>query len=147
MASDENDITNLLHLYAEYIDSGNLEGAASLFAHASIHVGNGEILDHHQLLDMWKNLIVIYPDGTPQTRHIVTNPIIDVDAANGTATCRSNYMVVQSFPDAVLKIIAMGRYHDRFQRADGAWRFSYRDYSLLDMRGDFSRHVPMFSQG
>ena len=34
MVSSETQITNLLYRYAEYIDSGDFAGAASLFEHA-----------------------------------------------------------------------------------------------------------------
>jgi hypothetical protein len=34
----------------------------------------------------------------------------------------------------------VGRYHDAFDRRDGAWRFVVRDYSLLDLIGDLSHH-------
>jgi hypothetical protein len=36
----------------------------------------------------------------------------------------------------------VGRYHDAFDRRDGAWRFVVRDYSLLDLIGDLSHHNP-----
>ena len=39
------------------------------------------------------------------------------------------------------KIVAVGGYHDTFERVDGAWRFSYRDYSMLDLKGDLSGHL------
>jgi len=40
-----------------------------------------------------------------------------------------------------LQAICAGRYHDRFVRADGAWHFAARDYSMLDMIGDLSQHM------
>jgi hypothetical protein len=32
--------------------------------------------------------------------------------------------------------IAAGRYLDEFERVDGVWRFSFRDYSQPDLMGD-----------
>lgn len=43
MTSSETQIANLVYQYAEYIDSGDLEGAAALFAQARIKTGLGEI--------------------------------------------------------------------------------------------------------
>lgn len=135
-------IANLLYLYAEKIDGGDLDGAAALFRHARIKVRAREnLLDGAGILEQWKSYLKIYPDGTPRTKHLVTNPIIDIDEQAGTATSRSYYTVIQSAEGFALQPIASGRYHDKFERVDGAWRFSYRDYSLLDLVGDLSFHL------
>lgn len=141
MVSSETAIANLVYRYAECIDGGDLEGAAELFRHARIYMGTelGEI-DHEQVLALWRKSIVIYPDGTPRTKHVITNPIIEVDEAGNTGSCRSYYTVIQQAGDAPLQPVICGRYHDRFARVDGEWRFSHRDYSLHDLVGDLSRH-------
>lgn len=139
MTSSETQIANLVYQYAEYIDSGDLEGAAALFAQARIKTGLGEI-GPDELLAMWRKGIILY-DRVPCTKHVITNPIIEVDEASGTATCRSVYTVIQQAGDAPLQPVICGRYHDRFVRGeDGKWRYDYRDYSLIDLIGDMSRH-------
>jgi hypothetical protein len=50
---------------------------------------------------------------------------------------------LQSLPGFLLQIIASGRYHDRFARVDGHWRFTFRDYSMFDFQGDLSQHLRM----
>ena len=145
MPSSETEITNLLYRYAELIDAGDLAGAAGLFAHARIrrHGPDGpETVDARALLAQWESVIVIYEDGTPRTKHVITNPIVDVDEAGGRATCRSYYTVMQKVEGFPLQPIICGRYHDTFERADGRWRFVFRDYSLTDLIGDLRRHVP-----
>ncbi|MEB3980657.1 nuclear transport factor 2 family protein [Mycobacterium sp. 663a-19] len=137
----ETQITNLLYRYAECIDAGDLEAAAELFAHARIRVGAEETVDAAQLLDIWKSLIVLHADGTPRTKHVTTNPIVEVDEEAGTASCRSYYTVLQQTDPAAPQTIVTGRYHDRFERVDGRWRFCYRDLTLIDMVGDVSRHL------
>lgn len=137
----ETQITNLLYRYAERIDAGDLEGAAALFEHARIRIGGGDTIDAARLLRIWKSLIVLHPDGTPRTKHVTTNPIIEIDEGAGTASCRSYYTVLQQTDDFPLQTIVTGRYHDRFERVDGHWRFSYRDLTLIDMVGDVSRHL------
>ncbi|OBJ62518.1 hypothetical protein A9W95_08055 [Mycobacterium sp. 1423905.2] len=144
MLAAQTQITNLLYRYAECIDSGDLTAAADLFAHARIRIGDDAehgSTDAAGLLTIWKSLIVLYPDGTPRTKHVVTNPIIEVDEAAGTAACRSYYTVWQQTDDLALQAIVTGRYHDRFERIDGLWRFSYRDLTLIDMVGDISHHL------
>jgi 3-phenylpropionate/cinnamic acid dioxygenase small subunit len=136
------EITNLLYRYAELIDAGDLAGAADLFTYAKIKVnGADELQDRDGVLSVWRNYIRIYPCGTPRTKHVITNPIVEVDEAAGTATCRSYYTVLQATAELPLQVVAAGRYHDGFERVGGAWRFKYRDYSLLDLKGDLSGHL------
>lgn len=142
MSTDAVAITNLLYRYAEFMDGGDLESAAALFAHARIKVGaGGEFLDSAGMLRLWRHGVKIHPDGTPRTKHIITNPIIDVDEEARTATCRSYYTVLQQTDAVALQVIAAGRYNDEFEYTDGSWRFSFRDYSLFDLRGDLSDHL------
>jgi hypothetical protein len=77
----------------------------------------------------------MYPDGTPRTKHVTTNAIVEFDAEETTATCRSYYTVFQQVDDQPLQPIIVGRYHDRFELVDGAWRWAERDYSLVDLIG------------
>jgi 3-phenylpropionate/cinnamic acid dioxygenase small subunit len=141
----ETQITNLLYRYAECIDAGDLAGAAALFEHARIRIGGPDpeqdTIDAARLLGIWKSLIVLHPDGTPRTKHVTTNPIIEIDEDAGTASCRSYYTVLQQTDGMPLQTIVTGRYHDRFERVAGQWRFSYRDLTLIDMVGDVSRHL------
>ncbi|WP_088310657.1 nuclear transport factor 2 family protein [Novosphingobium sp. B 225] len=137
----ETAITNLLYRYAELMDAGNLAGTAALFDHARIILAQGYETDSAGLLEVWKERVMIHPCGTPRTRHVVTNPIIEIDEAAGAASCRSYYTVLQQTETLPLQIIAAGRYHDTFARVDGVWRFASRDYSLFDMQGDLSQHL------
>ncbi len=138
--SNEQQVLNLLYRYAEYIDSGDLPGAAALFRHARVNSGHGE-LGEDEILALWRRLIIIYPDGTPRTKHVITNPIVEVDDAAGTATIRSYYTVMQEAGGGVLRPITAGRYHDRFERHEGTWRYVWRDYSLHDLPGQLSSHL------
>jgi 3-phenylpropionate/cinnamic acid dioxygenase small subunit len=137
----ETEIANLLHRYAERMDSGDFEQAARLFTHARLRVGPDDHVDSDGMLSLWRGMVIVYPDGTPRTKHVITNPIIDVDDEAGTATCRSYYTVLQQTDDFPLQVIVTGRYHDRFECVDGRWRFCYRDYSMIDQVGDLSHHL------
>lgn len=139
MVSSETAIANLVYRYAELIDSGDLEGAAGLFSHALIKAGPNEV-GPDEVLKLWRSSIIIYEDGTPRTKHVITNPIIEVDEAAGRGTCRSYYTVMQQVGDGPLQAVICGRYHDRFECHAGEWRFCFRDYSLHDLIGDMSHH-------
>jgi hypothetical protein len=71
---------------------------------------------------------------------VTTNIAVEVDEAAGTAASRAYFTVLQAVPDLPLQPIAAGRYHDRFERRDGTWRFVERRV-LLDLVGDVSRHL------
>jgi 3-phenylpropionate/cinnamic acid dioxygenase small subunit len=137
----ETEITNLLYRYAECIDSGDLAGATALFEHAELRIGETETTGAAGLRAFLMNMVILYPDGTPRTKHVTTNPIVEVDEEAGTATCRSYYTVLQQTDGFPLQPIVSGRYHDRFERVDGRWRFCYRDYTMMDLIGDLSQHL------
>ena len=134
-------ICNLLYRYAEAIDEGRLEDAAALFRHARIETGAAGPLDADGVLALWRRILVIHPCGTPRTRHLVTNPILDIDEAAGTAKASSCFTVLQATDNFPLQVIASGRYQDRFACIDGEWHFVERDYRQLDFTGDLSRHL------
>ncbi|WP_110205020.1 nuclear transport factor 2 family protein [Nocardioides daejeonensis] len=135
-------IANLLYRYAELLDSGDLEGTAALFAKARLRMGGGRVLEGAEpILAMWRANVRIHEDGTPRTKHVITNPIIEVDDEAGRATCRSYYTVFQATETLPLQPVAQGRYHDTFVCDGGQWRFEERDYSLFDAAGDLSQHL------
>jgi hypothetical protein len=98
------------------------------------------VVDRDGLLEVWRSLVAIHDDGTPRTRHLVATPILEVDEEADSATCRSTYTVFQQVTDGPLQPIISGRYHDRFERVDGTWRFAERTYAA-DLVGDLSDHM------
>ncbi|MGW3496296.1 nuclear transport factor 2 family protein [Streptomyces sp. NPDC001020] len=89
---------------------------------------------------MFQDTLIVYADGTPRTQHVTTNVAIEVDEQAGTAVSRSYVTVLQALPDLPLQPIAGGRYHDRFERRDGQWRFVERRVRI-NLVGDVSRHL------
>src|SRR5688572_8369085 len=140
---DATAITNLLYRYAELMDLGDFAGVADLFKHARIKVGLDQAgyVDSAGILAMWEDTVIRYPDGTPRTKHVTTNAIVEFDG--DVATARSYYTVFQQVDDTPLQPIIAGRYHDRFELVEGAWRWAERDYTLVDLVGDLSRHLTM----
>ena len=142
--SSEVAITNLLYRYAEMIDAGRFEEMADeLFAHARFVVAPppAEPIDGRAMSRLIAHTTIRYPDGTPRTKHVFSNPIVEVDDEAGTATCRSYYTVFQQTDTLPLQPVVAGRYHDRFARIEGQWAFTERDYTLLDLVGDVSQHL------
>ncbi|MFI2073943.1 nuclear transport factor 2 family protein [Streptomyces triculaminicus] len=58
----------------------------------------------------------------------------------GPPVQRSYVTVLQALPDLPLQPVAGGRYHDRFERRDGQWRFAERRVRINPV-GDASRHL------
>ncbi len=81
-----------------------------------------------------------YPDhgNTPRTRHLVLNPIVDVD--DRTATARSTFCVIQNTETVPLQPIVVGRYFDAFSCDDAGWYFTERQVEV-EMVGDMSAHL------
>jgi 3-phenylpropionate/cinnamic acid dioxygenase small subunit len=143
VSQSQQEIERLLHTYAERIDLGDFEGVAELFAHATIIGPNDEPGPHGRdaVLGMYEATTRRYEDdGTPHTKHVTTNLIIEVDESAGRATCRSYFTVFQALSDFPLQSIVAGRYHDRFEREEGRWRFCERKM-MPELFGDMSRHM------
>ncbi len=141
MSSSAREIENLLYLYAERLDLGDLEGMAAMFAAAEFVGPEGEV--HGRGCDAIKAIytayVRIYADGTPMTHHVTTNVIIEVDDEAGTATSRSYFTVFQATDELALQPIIAGRYHDDFTRSNGRWQFSRRQM-MPWLEGDMSHH-------
>lgn len=138
------EICNLIYRYAELIDAGRFEDLVEdLFGHTRFIVGpeGTPTIGPQEMLEMFRSTTIRHEDGTPRTKHLVTNPILDIDEDAGTATCRSYYTVFQQTDTLALQPVVSGRYHDRFERAEGAWRFAERDYTKVDLMGDLSQHL------
>jgi len=144
-ADARGEIENLLYRYAERIDAGDFAGVADLFAHAEVRAAGTDVVSRGRdaVFELYASTTRIYEDcGTPKTKHVVTNPIIEVDEAAGRATSRSCFTVMQCTPKLPLQVIITGRYRDVFEQADGAWRFASREM-VLEQFGDLSQHLMM----
>ena len=134
-------IAALVYGYAELIDAGDLEGVARLFTAGTFRSARGPARrGADELLAVLRRLVILYEDGTPRTKHVVTNLSIDVDETAGTATARSYFTVLQATERLPLQVVVAGRYEDRFVRVDGRWQFSDR-LVHMDLVGDVSRHI------
>ena len=145
MIDSARQIESLMYTYAERIDAGNLEGVAELFANGRIVASPDAPVEsvaagRDEVLGMYQGSTRLYPCGTPRTKHVTTNAIIEVDDDAGTAAARSYYTVFQQLDDFPLQPIITGRYHDTFHLIDGVWWFDQRTM-LVDQLGDLSRHL------
>jgi ketosteroid isomerase-like protein len=135
---DRTAIEALIYGYAERIDAGDLAGVAAYFAEATYRSAQGgEYRGAAAVGEVLERVVILY-DGVPRTKHGTTNLVIEL--AGDTAAARSYFSVLQGAPGVPLQTIVAGRYHDRFVRADGAWRFADR-LIFMDLIGDLSDHL------
>ena len=136
------ELGNLIARYAELIDGGDFDGVARLLDGASVGgADDGPLLSGHDAIRrLFASTARLYPDGTPRTKHVTTNLILEIDEDADRAVARSYWTVFQAVEGLPLQPILAGRYHDRFVRHDGVWGFSERRY-LVDLVGDVSRHM------
>jgi 3-phenylpropionate/cinnamic acid dioxygenase small subunit len=133
-------IQNLIASYAELVDDGDFAAVGSLLADATFTAAAGSVSGRDAIEKMLRDRLIVYDDGTPRTKHITTNVAIEIDEGSGTAVSRSYFTALQALPSLPLQPIVSGRYHDRFARRDGRWRFVERRVRT-DLVGDMSRHL------
>ena len=144
-------VTELLYRYAELIDAGDFDGVGQLLARATFagtrsrrSRAAGDIQPGTSGAEAIAKLFAMttrrYPDhdNTPRTRHLVLNPIVDVE--DRTATARSTFCVIQNTETVPLRPIVVGRYFDCFSCDDDGWHFTARQVDV-EMIGDISAHL------
>jgi 3-phenylpropionate/cinnamic acid dioxygenase small subunit len=137
--ADRAAVAALVYAYAERLDAGDLHGVAALFAAASLRGSRSGRVRRGSAatLELYRGTVRLY-DGTPCTKHVITNLAIAIDGNHASSRCA--FTVMQARPELALQAILAGRYHDRFERRDGVWQFADR-LILADHIGDLSRHV------
>jgi ketosteroid isomerase-like protein len=140
-SSDEEQVRALVIAYAELLDAGDLDGVAQLFAQGSFRSARGgpPRVGIDAVRKMY-DAVVIYDDGTPRTKHVVGNLVVDIDDAASTATASCTFTVIQSVEGAPLQAVLSGRYVDQFARDAGGWHFVERVVHP-DLLGDLSLHM------
>lgn len=140
------EILNIVHSYPELIDSGDFAALGRWFGDATLTFetrrgATTEIAGAEAIQAMFERTTHRYADdGTPHTRHVVTNPIVEIDDARVSATCRYYVTVLQRTADFPLQPVWANRYEDTFRHVDGSWRLvRRRGYDHLP--GDTSQHL------
>ena len=83
---------------------------------------------------------ILYEDGTPRTKHVITNLTLDIDEAAGTASGHCYVTVYQQTPELPLQAIFVGEYYDTFSLSAQGWAFTRREirHSLI---GNMRAHL------
>ncbi|TDZ92410.1 nuclear transport factor 2 family protein [Mycobacteroides salmoniphilum] len=134
-------VTDLLYRYAELMDAGDFDGVGELLGRGSFGGEQGSVSGASAITKLFFTTTRRYREtgGTPRTRHLVLNPIVEV-TGDGAASARSTFCVVQATEQLPLQPIVVGRYRDTFARDERGWYFSSRRVDV-EMIGDVSAHL------
>ena len=137
--SEWEEITGLIYRYAELVDAGDFDGVGELLGRASFGGPRTPAVTGAQnIAALFGMTTKRFDCGTPRTRHLVHNLIVEVDG--DTATARSTFCVVQATDGISLQPIVVGRYYDRFAHDEFGWYFTER-IADVEMVGDVSEHL------
>ena len=136
-------VTKLVYTYAERIDAGDFAGIGALFEHATLTFeGYGATVSGPEAIEaLYTRSTRRYDDGTPRTKHVMTNVIVDVADDGAHAASRSYFTVLQAVPGALaLQPVIAGRYRHTYQLVDGHWRVASM-HVMIDLVGDLGHHM------
>jgi hypothetical protein len=79
-------------------------------------------------------------DGSPRTKHLITNLDIAFEPGATSATAECYFTVLQGIvPGEPIQVILSGQYIDCFEKVQSRWRFSDRLF-VADLIGDQRKH-------
>jgi ketosteroid isomerase-like protein len=132
-------IRNLLGRYCALMDAADWASVGELFAEATLIGPTGQpVAEGAAAVTALYERGTRLHDGSPATRHITANSVIEIDGDTATAT--SSYVVFQGLDGFPLQPIITGRYADGFTRLAERWRFARRQF-FVDHVGDLSQHL------
>lgn len=136
-------ITNLIYSYAERIDEGDFAGVAEVLEHATLTFeGFGDAVSGRNAVEMlYTHTTRRYDDGTPRTKHVMTNVIVQVADDGVHASSRSYFTVLQAVPgELALQPVIAGRYRHTYDRVGGNWRVRTM-HIIIDLTGELGHHM------
>ena len=134
---DKEAIRQIFTDYARYLDSGNLEGYASLFARNGwMKASLGEARGPEEVLKLlYKYREAAKGRDLPRAKHIVNNHDITLDGDTAKAVVSWFYLTLD--PDGVPMILQGGHYVDELVREDGTWKLVSHDIDRFFGRAPF----------
>ena len=143
-ASDQarDEITALVHGYAELLDRGDVDGVLVLFARATWRsAATGTVLrTREELRAVYSALVPA--DGPIRTRHLMHNLVIVLDDGADDARARCSYTVLEGGePGTPVRILLVGRYEDEYRRDSDGWYLTDRRFHV-DLDATSPRRSP-----
>ena len=137
-------VQNLVYSYPYLLDAGEFEAVGQLFRHATVYSAGLVLADKDPVAytKSFRDWVITYPDGTPRTRHYISNLIIE-ETAPGRVIARSYVTVLQQTDTLPLQPVIGGDYRDYLEKHDGEWRFVERHMgnNLIGTLTSHGRHL------
>jgi hypothetical protein len=130
-------ITDVLTRYSRGIDRCDIDTLSAVFwPDATADYGSGR-----QNARDWARATVAALKGMHRTQHAISNMLIDIhgDTARAETYCQAYHEI--DGPSGRVEMVVGGRYLDRLERRDGAWRIADRTYVM-----DWNRNIPSTAQ-
>src|SRR6202171_6536317 len=131
LVSSERAIENLISSYAFLNDDADIAGLGVLFADAVCTLDGTTARCRQEVETLARNIIDVGEDGRSTTCHEITNIMIEIDEAAGTAVGQAYWTLYQAVSGTPRQPVLSRRYPDRFERRDGQWRFAQRTATSL----------------
>ena len=142
-ADDYFAIQNLIYRYCERIDRADFIGIGELFAHAAIHVPAlpEPVRGAAAVTAMYTQFTRVYPEtGTPRTRHVTSNVIIEPDGAQTRRVPGPMCSCIRRPRRCRCSRSSAGATRIASPRWTGTWRFTERRMDM-DLFGNLSAHL------
>ncbi len=136
-------ITKLIYTYAERIDAGDFAGVGEILGHATMTFEGFDdaVTGRKAIENLYTRTTRRYEDGTPRSKHVMTNLIVDIADDGTTASSRSYFTVLQAVPGAfALQPVIAGRYRHTYERVKDHWRIASM-HIVIDLTGDLGHHM------
>ncbi len=129
---DRAEIANLYIAYGRFLDDGDAEGYASLFARdAKLRLGGVMRADGREAIaEAAGKLLQYLAQSARKSYHVIASPDIAIDGDGATGECV--WVALSGEPGEAPSLSSMGRHRDELVREDGRWRFASRK-GLLDL--------------
>jgi hypothetical protein len=137
------EIRRILFSYPEFSDSGDVRRVGELYAGVRMGPPGAGAVTHTDAEEgerIYRSHVLFYEDGLSHAKHLITNVDIQFDDDGRAARSTSFFVVLQGDSSFPLQIITTGRYEDRFELRDGAWRLADR-HDHMEQIGDLTHHL------
>lgn len=137
-------IQQLLSKYCHVVDHGSLDEIAALFHRNAVLLPRHETEERYEgrtaVRSWYERWIANVRANVRYLRHKITTPVIEVSGNEATAVC---YLDMDAIPSATNRpMLFLGRFDDRFIKAEGRWWFKERTISVF-----YTSALPMYSEG
>jgi hypothetical protein len=128
---EERAITRTLHEYAHAMDYGNEAAWVDAFTADAVfdvvEVVGGRRVHREEGHGDLARYVAAYPKPPHFRKHVIVDPLIDVDVDAGRAHVEAYWVLLQrDDSDGRPIVAAFGHYRDTLVKVDGAWRISER---------------------